>query len=55
MALANSKALELAGINKNTKVPAGGEMRKDAKADEKLNEYDRKMLQQQHEHDRIMN
>jgi len=30
MALANSKALELAGINKNTKVPAGGEMKKDA-------------------------
>ena len=29
MALANSKALELAGINKNTKVPAGGEMKKD--------------------------
>ena len=30
MALANSKALELAGINRNTKVPAGGEMKKDA-------------------------
>ncbi|HEU5164195.1 MAG TPA: amidohydrolase [Chitinophagaceae bacterium] len=29
MALANSKALELAGVNKNTKVPAGGEMKKD--------------------------
>ncbi|HYV53856.1 MAG TPA: amidohydrolase, partial [Chitinophagaceae bacterium] len=29
MALANSKALELAGINRNTKVPAGGEMKKD--------------------------
>jgi predicted amidohydrolase YtcJ len=33
MALANSKALELAGINKNTKVPAGGEMKKDAKGE----------------------
>ena len=30
MSLANSKALELAGINRNTKVPAGGEMKKDA-------------------------
>jgi hypothetical protein len=30
MALANSKALELAGINRNTKIPAGGEMPKDA-------------------------
>jgi len=30
MALANSKALELAGINRNTKVPPGGEMKKDA-------------------------
>jgi predicted amidohydrolase YtcJ len=30
MALANTKALELAGINKNTKVPAGGEMKKNA-------------------------
>ena len=29
MALANSKALKLAGINKNTKVPSGGEMKKD--------------------------
>ena len=33
MALANSKALELAGINKNTKVPTGGEMKKDAKGE----------------------
>jgi predicted amidohydrolase YtcJ len=33
MALANSKALELAGINKNTKVPAGGEMKKDTKGE----------------------
>jgi len=33
MALANSKALELAGINKHTKVPAGGEMKKDAKGE----------------------
>jgi len=33
VALANSKALELAGINKNTKVPAGGEMKKDAKGE----------------------
>lgn len=33
MALANSKALELAGINKNTTVPAGGEMKKDAKGE----------------------
>jgi predicted amidohydrolase YtcJ len=33
MALANSKALELAGIDKNTKVPAGGEMKKDAKGE----------------------
>ena len=33
MALANSKALELAGINKKTKVPAGGEMKKDAKGE----------------------
>lgn len=31
MALANSKALELAGVNKNTKVSAGGEMKKDNK------------------------
>jgi predicted amidohydrolase YtcJ len=30
MSLANSKALELAGINRTTKVPAGGEMKKDA-------------------------
>ena len=30
MALANSKALDLAEINKNTKVPPGGEMKKDA-------------------------
>ncbi|HLF45791.1 MAG TPA: amidohydrolase [Chitinophagaceae bacterium] len=29
MALANSKALKLAGIEKNTKVPAGGEIKKD--------------------------
>lgn len=29
MALANTKALALAGINKNSKVPAGGEMPKD--------------------------
>lgn len=29
MALANTKALQLAGINKNTRVPAGGEMPKD--------------------------
>lgn len=28
MALANSKALEIAGINKDTKVPEGGEMKK---------------------------
>ena len=34
MALANTKALELAGINKNTRVPAGGEMPK-----EKTGEY----------------
>lgn len=33
MALANTKALELAGINKNTNVPAGGEMKKDAKGE----------------------
>jgi predicted amidohydrolase YtcJ len=33
MALANSKALEIAGINKDTKVPAGGEMRKDTKGE----------------------
>jgi predicted amidohydrolase YtcJ len=31
MALANSKALELAGVNKNTNVSAGGEMKKDNK------------------------
>lgn len=30
MALANSKALELAGVDRNTKVPAGGEMKRDA-------------------------
>ena len=30
MALANSKALDLAEINKNTKVPPGGEMKKNA-------------------------
>jgi len=33
MALANSKALELAGVNRNTKVPAGGEMKRDAKGE----------------------
>ena len=33
MALANSKALDLAEINKNTKVPPGGEMKKDAKGE----------------------
>ena len=33
MALANSKALELAGINKKSKVPAGGEMKKDIKGE----------------------
>jgi predicted amidohydrolase YtcJ len=33
MALANTKALELAGINKNTKVPAGGEMPKEKTGD----------------------
>src|SRR4030095_5008499 len=30
MALANSKALELAGITRNTKIPVGGEMKKGA-------------------------
>ncbi len=30
MALANTKALELAGLNKNSKTPAGGEMKKDS-------------------------
>ncbi|HEV8505748.1 MAG TPA: amidohydrolase [Chitinophagaceae bacterium] len=30
MALANSKALELARVNRDTKVPSGGEMKKDA-------------------------
>ena len=34
MALANSKALEIAGVNKDTKVPEGGEMKKN-----KLGEY----------------
>ncbi len=33
MILANSKALQLAGVNKDTKVPAGGEMIKDAKGE----------------------
>ena len=33
MALANSKALEIAGVNKNTKVPDGGEMKKDTKGE----------------------
>ena len=33
MALANTKALQLAGINKKTKVPAGGEMPKDKTGD----------------------
>ena len=33
MSLANSKALQLAGIDRNTKVPAGGEMKKDAKGE----------------------
>ena len=33
MALANSKALEIAGINKETKVPVGGEMKKNAKGE----------------------
>ena len=33
MALANSKALQLAGVNKETKVPAGGEMKKDDKGE----------------------
>ena len=33
MALANSKALELAGINKDTKVPEGGEMKKNTKGE----------------------
>ena len=33
MALANSKALEIAGINKDTKVPEGGEMKKNTKGE----------------------
>ena len=33
MALANSKALEIAGINKDTKVPQGGEMKKNIKGE----------------------
>ena len=33
MALANSKALQLAGINRNTKVPSGGEMKKDSRGE----------------------
>src|SRR5690349_5004360 len=33
MSLANTKALEIAGINRNTKVPPGGEMKKDAKGE----------------------
>lgn len=33
MALANSKALEIAGINKDTKVPEGGEMKKNIKGE----------------------
>jgi len=33
MALANSKALEVAGVNESTKVPVGGEIKKDAKGE----------------------
>ena len=33
MALANSKALELAGVNKDTKVPEGGEMKMNTKGE----------------------